>query len=101
MKFCANCGKEIDEKAVVCVHCGCAVKDNTAQVQANAPQEEENKNLANCALGFAFLIPIVGLILGIMGTVKYKTQKLKNQCIAAIPVSLVVWAISAAVMFSM
>lgn len=22
--FCKNCGKEIDDKAVVCVHCGCA-----------------------------------------------------------------------------
>ena len=21
--FCSNCGKEIDENAVVCVHCGC------------------------------------------------------------------------------
>lgn len=26
--FCSNCGKEIDEKAVVCVHCGCAVRNN-------------------------------------------------------------------------
>ncbi|MBQ8848071.1 MAG: TM2 domain-containing protein [Candidatus Gastranaerophilales bacterium] len=22
--FCKNCGKEIDDKAVVCIHCGCA-----------------------------------------------------------------------------
>ena len=22
--FCKNCGKEIDDKAVICVHCGCA-----------------------------------------------------------------------------
>ena len=26
MKTCKNCGKEIDEKAVVCVHCGCSQK---------------------------------------------------------------------------
>lgn len=26
--FCSNCGKEIDEKAVICVHCGCATGNN-------------------------------------------------------------------------
>lgn len=25
--YCKNCGKEIDDNAVVCVNCGCAVKD--------------------------------------------------------------------------
>lgn len=59
--------------------------------QTPPPAETENKTLATCALVFAFLMPIVGLILGIVGTVKYKTPKYKNQCIAAIPVSIVVW----------
>ncbi|MBR5452251.1 MAG: hypothetical protein IKV36_04590 [Clostridia bacterium] len=26
MKTCKNCGREIDEKAVLCVHCGCSIK---------------------------------------------------------------------------
>lgn len=26
MKLCKQCGKEIDEKAVICVHCGCPAK---------------------------------------------------------------------------
>ena len=26
MKYCSNCGKEIHDKAVFCVHCGCAVE---------------------------------------------------------------------------
>ena len=25
--FCNNCGKEIDDKAVVCVHCGCQTQN--------------------------------------------------------------------------
>ena len=25
MAFCGKCGKEIDDEAVVCVHCGCPV----------------------------------------------------------------------------
>lgn len=31
--YCSNCGKEIDDKAVVCIHCGCATSNqinNTA-----------------------------------------------------------------------
>ncbi len=29
--FCTNCGKEIDDNAVVCVHCGCATQNMGAQ----------------------------------------------------------------------
>ena len=28
--FCQNCGKEIDDKAVVCIHCGCATGNKAA-----------------------------------------------------------------------
>ena len=27
MKYCRECGKEINENAVVCVHCGCAIEN--------------------------------------------------------------------------
>ncbi len=30
--FCKHCGKEVNENAVICVHCGCALKnDNIVQ----------------------------------------------------------------------
>ncbi len=29
MKFCEKCGKEINEEAVVCTNCGCAVENKT------------------------------------------------------------------------
>ena len=29
MKFCQHCGKEVNEEAVVCVNCGCAIKPHT------------------------------------------------------------------------
>ena len=51
--FCYNCGKEIDDKAVICVHCGCSMTKKASA--ADAP-----------STGFAvlgFLVPIVGLIL--------------------------------------
>ena len=52
--FCSRCGKEIDDKAVICVHCGCSV-GNTISKPDDAPSS-----------GFAvlgFFIPLVGLIL--------------------------------------
>ena len=29
--YCKNCGKEIDDKAVVCIHCGCAVANDLSK----------------------------------------------------------------------
>lgn len=31
--YCSNCGKEIDDKAVVCVHCGCATNNSINKPQ--------------------------------------------------------------------
>lgn len=28
--FCKNCGQEIDDKAVICPHCGVSQKDNSS-----------------------------------------------------------------------
>lgn len=112
MKYCSNCGKQLRDDEAFCSVCGTAV--NAAVQQPIQPQqpymaqqytqsqqpmvEEEKKALATCALVFAFLMPIVGLILGIVGTVKYKSDKLKKQCIIAIPLSIVVWIISFVIM---
>ena len=27
--FCGECGKEVNEKAIMCVHCGCSLKSNS------------------------------------------------------------------------
>lgn len=35
--FCANCGQEINDRAVICVKCGCAVK---SAVAFDAPQKK-------------------------------------------------------------
>lgn len=51
--FCKNCGKEIDDKASICVHCGVPTNSNPAVVD-------------NGGFGWGLLgccIPIVGLIL--------------------------------------
>ena len=105
--FCSKCGKEIFDEAVVCPNCGCMVKDfsqiknrdNTENQKIN--EYGEKQGLAIAALACGFLIPIVGLILGIIGTVKYKTEKYKTMCIGAIVLSVVVWIISVLVISTM
>lgn len=86
MKFCEKCGKEIDDNAVVCPGCGASTAVNASPVTT---AESENPKTARMALGFAFLIPILGIIFAIIGLKKYTDPKLKKQCIIAIPVAIV------------
>ena len=54
--FCKNCGQEIDDKAVICPHCGVSQKDDSSVSDSGS-------------IGWGFLgccIPIVGLILFII-----------------------------------
>ncbi len=49
--FCKNCGKQIDENAVVCPHCGVAISSALA----------DSGSFGWAVLGF--FLPLVGLIL--------------------------------------
>ena len=116
--YCSNCGKEIEGGASFCPYCGSPAGnstpvqnvnyDGTQQPPANQPYYDyqnqmngfgydsappESSGTATGALVCAFLIPIVGLILGIIGTVKYSDAKLKRRCIIAIIISIAVWAL--------
>ena len=55
--YCWNCGKEIDNKAVICVHCGVATDSGIKE----KPVDKIDNNLTVISV----LIPIVGIILGI------------------------------------
>ena len=52
--FCKNCGKEIDDQAVICVHCGVATND-----EALNPEDRPSIGLNI----LSFFIPLIGLIL--------------------------------------
>ena len=92
MKYCENCGKEINDNAVVCPGCGVST---IAQQTAVPVTQNEKPTTAIMALGFAFLIPILGIIFGIVGISKYNDPKLKKQCIIAIPIAIVVIIVGA------
>ena len=57
--FCSKCGHEIDDEAVVCTNCGCAVNGIKNNVNKTVVDDVPNGLLD--VLGF--LIPLVGLIM--------------------------------------
>lgn len=67
--FCKKCGKEIMDDAVVCIHCGCAVDDSQLK-EAGSPEDKVN---AGIIVG-TVLIPLIGLILGIVNLCQKKTR---------------------------
>ena len=54
--FCSKCGKEVNDDAVVCVHCGCAIENKKPSL-ANS---NDAPNTGFAVLGF--FIPLAGLI---------------------------------------
>lgn len=76
-KFCTNCGKELDEKASVCLNCGKLVNGNYANNNGN----EKKKGLPTWAivlivLGCVILIPIILIV--ILGIIGYNVIKENN-----------------------
>ena len=78
--FCPVCGKEVNDDAVICMGCGCAVKKDVANT--NAPVAGANKpSVAPLVLGIigiiaAWLLAIIGHIVSIIGIVLgYKEYK--------------------------
>lgn len=102
--FCKNCGKEIDDRAAVCVYCG--VPTGLNEQAAVAPQKKVNGfgiagfiiGLLSLYFGVYFLVvSIVGLVLSIIGMVnKKKYSSCNGLAIAGLVlsiISLVFWVI--------
>ena len=58
MKYCSNCGAEINEGAVICVKCGCAVQNSNAPVG----KLKTNKGLAKYIFLSLITFGIYGLV---------------------------------------
>ena len=98
--FCKNCGKEIDDNASVCIHCGVAtgVKKEVEEKKLNAfGLAGFIVSLVSLWLGMYFCIAsIVGLALSIVGMVNAKKCRLNGFAIVGLVIgiiSLVIWAI--------
>ncbi len=63
--YCKNCGGEINDNAVVCIHCGCAVNEPT---HTAAPVQTPKTNvLAIVGFVLSFFVPLAGLICSAIG----------------------------------
>ena len=85
--FCKNCGKEIDDKAAICVHCGVAVEKKSENSETNV--------LAIVGFVLSFFIALAGLICSIIG---YKRApefggKGKSLALAGIIISIISMAL--------
>lgn len=58
MKYCSNCGKEVDDNAYVCPNCGCKIDGQKSGGSLST--------LSIVGFIFAFVFPVVGLILSII-----------------------------------
>lgn len=66
--FCKNCGKEIDDSAVVCPNCGVA----TEKMAQSQPVASQKNTMALVGFIFSFFSSVIGLILSIVGLVNSK-----------------------------
>ncbi|MGN1305977.1 MAG: hypothetical protein ACI4YB_13200 [Oscillospiraceae bacterium] len=95
--YCSKCGNEIDSEALICPRCGCATANMPFRTNEAAAADEEDASLWKNAIIFAFVVPIAGLIMGIIGCIQYKNLNYKNNSVMAIVISIIVTAICAAI----
>lgn len=99
--FCKNCGKEIDDKAAICIHCGVS----TGTPMAEQPKKINGLGIAGfvvsllsmCTGVYFCITSIVGLILSAVGAAKSKKcTSCNGLAIAGIVlgiISVVLWGI--------
>jgi len=56
--FCRKCGKEIDDEAVVCIHCGCAVEEQKKN-------SDDDRSRTGLGILLGWLLGLIGLIIGL------------------------------------
>lgn len=106
--YCKNCGKEINDKAVVCINCGVAVAPLTPALKPAplTPAEGKGKNVCS-VVGFVFaclgvvgtIFSLIGLILSIIGLAQSgKCRAGKGLGIAGIIVSVCAFFVHGVIM---
>lgn len=102
MKYCSNCGAEINEGAAVCVKCGCAVQGSSAPV---APRKT-NKGLVKFIFLSIITLGIYGLV--VMSSLsndvniaasRYDGKRTMHYCLLVFIVSPITLGIASVVWF--
>ncbi len=95
--YCRICGKDVNDQAVICPHCGCQIATPVQTEQTTKPQKKAN---IFCIIGFVLslislilalwgIVAIAGLVLSIIGIIQCSRNgdKLKGLGIAGICVA--------------
>ncbi|MBE6507884.1 MAG: zinc ribbon domain-containing protein [Methanobrevibacter sp.] len=103
-KFCPFCGEALVDEAKFCKSCGKSLENinfnnNTQQTGYSQPYSVpvvEKSHTAAIVLGyvFAFLIPLIGLIIGIYLATRNDSQKAKRHGIFVLIVAIAVWVLN-------
>lgn len=95
--YCSNCGAVIDDKAVVCIHCGAATAvGNVMQQPYTAPVDPDEKPNGGM-IALALFIPMIGIILGAIESSNGKKRAGKAYLIAGIS-AMLFWLIFSVVL---
>lgn len=88
--YCRNCGKETDDNAVICPHCGVRTYLGETFVRERISVEESN-DMAIAGFVDSFFMPVLGLVFGGIGLSRAKRRKGKGKglSVAAIVISIV------------
>lgn len=88
MKYCRNCGNQMEDSEFVCPHCG-------MREEVPAPPVSSTNAMAVAGFVCAFFMPLLGLIFSIIGLVKVKEYHSgKGFAIAGIVISALIWLMS-------
>lgn len=87
--YCNKCGKEIDDEAVVCIHCGCAVNG----VKRSKVSEEAVQPLSKGMVLLCTFLPVMGIVMGLVELSKNDNSKIGIQYISQSIAGFIVWGI--------
>ncbi|MBR5278541.1 MAG: DUF4190 domain-containing protein [Clostridia bacterium] len=95
--FCPKCGKEINDEAVVCVNCGCAV--NNAKVKTASNSDGKGFAIASLICGivsiimFAIITGPLGIVFGAIAKNKGNTSPMATAGIVCGVIGVIGWLI--------
>ena len=89
MRFCPNCGKEIDEDAVMCLNCCYVIPSADVSIPEPMQKPVEEVKASTGLVVLSIIIPIVGVVLGIV-----KRKETPKAAKTYLTVGVIAWAVS-------